>query len=52
MFILSPYNGLCNQLQSIAKGILLAQKYNINIISTRINMCRLRRPYHYKLTQL
>lgn len=31
MFIISPRIGLCNQLQTIVKGILLAIKYNRNI---------------------
>ena len=31
MFIISPRIGLCNQLQTIIKGILLAVKYNRNI---------------------
>lgn len=31
MFIISPRIGLCNQLQTITKGILLAIKYNRNI---------------------
>ncbi len=31
MFIISPRIGLCNQLQTIVKGILLAIKYNRNL---------------------
>ena len=31
MFIISPRIGLCNQLQTIVKGLLLAIKYNRNI---------------------
>jgi hypothetical protein len=31
MFVISPRLGLCNQLQTIVKGILLAIKYNRNI---------------------
>ena len=31
MFIISPRGGLCNQLQTIVKGILLAIKYNRNL---------------------
>ena len=31
MFIISPRNGLCNQLQTIINGILLGIKYNRNI---------------------
>jgi hypothetical protein len=31
MFIISPRIGLCNQLQTIVKGLLLSIKYNRNI---------------------
>ena len=31
MFIISPRGGLCNQLQTIVKGMLLAKKYNRNL---------------------
>jgi hypothetical protein len=31
IFIVKPHGGLCNQLQSITKGILLGQKYNRDI---------------------
>ena len=31
MFIIQPRIGLCNQLQTIVKGILLSIKYNRNL---------------------
>jgi len=38
MFIVSPRYGLCNQLQTIVKGILLGIKYNRNVYINKFQM--------------